>query len=499
MATDPDQLDPALAPPVVRAAPPVMAAAAVVPPAPDWYRRLVRCLLWARTNFGTHMFFWSALGAGLYVLFGVAQIKNVWQQWPPDWEWRLLYGAFLVPLLLVYLGWVFVVVGSPFQLVATPALIPIDANASYQWVRQRPVLRFVAFLFGMALTVAWWLGSLRILLWSPYVAAAALAAWLDRRLRQLAVVCAAGLSLGAALTFLLRGPRPLEIAWCVFGGPASWVAFRVAPAWLPWLAARCAPAPNQAADTLRRGAGLLAVAALVAVLLGANPGGSSLYPLSDAFCRTQGLILLGVGLWLWYCAGTPEPAGTAQPTSGWYTGRLLGWCLFSLLIGEAMWILASWPTLGTYVSYRLYTIWAVVHTLTFLALLGLLLDRLWCLFRTWPVRQLAALGVLGFVWFFTHWESLAPDDVESYLSPEQVNVALKADQEAAGNRKELAKARAGQEADRERARAAEEREKAWFDQLQARIDSIPEHEGPVIVVAASGGGCGERPSTQTSR
>jgi hypothetical protein len=188
-------------------------------------------------------------------------------------------------------------------------------------------------------------------------------------------------------------------------------------------------------------------------------------------CYGLGVGLFGIGVGLLYQGAEPGRAADGTPSGRWYVGRLLGWLLLTTAFGEALWAAAASDWLGRYFSYRLYSIWAVVQALTFLVLLGLLIDRLRELYTSWPIRQIAAAALVIGLWGFTRWETLAPNEAEAQLTHDQLAAARQADEQAAKNPK-----------------AAEERANHWFQQFQARVESIPEGEGPVVLVAASGGG-----------
>jgi hypothetical protein len=183
-------------------------------------------------------------------------------------------------------------------------------------------------------------------------------------------------------------------------------------------------------------------------------------------------ILAGLGLCLLFHTGTPSACEDSSPKGRLYIGRLLGWLLVTAVVGETLWLGAYHGDPWGLFSYRLYTIWAIIQALTFLILLGLLIDRFWHLHRAWPVRQIAAAVVVVSIWGFSRWETLSWQDAERHLSPDQLINARLADVEATADR----------------TRAADRRKKLWFDQFKARLASIPPAEGPVVFVAASGGG-----------
>ena len=214
----------------------------------------------------------------------------------------------------------------------------------------------------------------------------------------------------------------------------------------------------------------LIVAAIVSFAVGAEPGTSRGYPLMGAACQGLGMILAGIGLWFVFrpfftVERVTLEDGSNERSTLWNLGRLLGWLLLTAGLGELLWILASTEGAGYLVSYRLYTIWAVAQALAFIMLMGLLVDRLHRLHRNWPVRPLAVgLMVMSF-WIATRWETLSPNDADQFIRGK------------------------GEAADTARSSIPPDKRAAlWFAQFKNRLDAIPEKDGPVILVAASGGG-----------
>ncbi len=132
----------------------------------------------------------------------------------------------------------------------------------------------------------------------------------------------------------------------------------------------------------------------------------------------------------------------------------LGMLILLNIIGETFWLCANTIV---WFSFRVYALWAIVHILFCILLLARMVDT-WDYYSPAPVRLFSLFVLLG--WLTT----LGPTPVGKPITPEQF---------------------ANQE--QKPALTEEEISKQWFEQLEARIDQIPEEE-PVILVAASGGG-----------
>ncbi len=130
--------------------------------------------------------------------------------------------------------------------------------------------------------------------------------------------------------------------------------------------------------------------------------------------------------------------------------RLVFFSLLLLAIGEFIWWLAG-AELSRFVSYHAYTVWAVYQLLFLLIMLARAIDAL--SMQGWRWIRAAAVVVAGlyaFTWGPTDVGRVQPDtrsasEIESAITTE------------------------------------------WFDALNTKIESIPKN-GPVVFVAASGGG-----------
>ena len=186
--------------------------------------------------------------------------------------------------------------------------------------------------------------------------------------------------------------------------------------------------------------------------LGPDPTNSRWYPISDAFLWQGALFASLIACWL-----VGPVIGTCLARAGivaetvdrqrahWMwgaLGRVLSWLVITYLVGEVIWYLGSGPRpLG--LSYRNYTIWAVAHLFSTAVVLASLVDY-WNRWTSWPIRTLAIVAGVVFVWAQGPQDVPAPD--------------LK----------------------------AAEAPLDWYELLDRRLDAIP--DGPAVLVTASGGG-----------
>jgi hypothetical protein len=484
---------------------------------------------WRRRDvLDAHLFFWSALLLCGYVFLYVPQITNIWYQWPQAnlWYWWLLYGGFLFVLLWVYLSSVWAALRSPLSpWPPSPARPP--APGPFWRVLQAPG----AFAGG-------WLVYL-----TTAPAPAAVGGPRDQVGKRLTAPAFVTALYSAGVLAFSFGSAPDSVhgypligAFChglglILAAIGVWLSFRggkPGPGWLclvglVGLAAAAGPAADFRVTVEVSVGDLIAAASCLLAAVG-------LFLLFPSAQRWQPLLFLGSAALLFFALRALRPSGQAfvgrlallravldrlghlwtvlaccvpaavglalyvlwspgggltrppdwPPRGEWCFGRLLGWLLITAGLGELLWGLAASEGLGVYASYRLYTIWAVIHAMTFLVLLGLLIDRLWALQTGWPVRQVAGLGLLIGVWAFSRAETISPDDAEHCMTHDQLTAYR--DHKAAEAKKPEVEQKAGREKRRK------ERAARWFEQFQARVRSIPEGEGPVVLVAASGGG-----------
>lgn len=155
------------------------------------------------------------------------------------------------------------------------------------------------------------------------------------------------------------------------------------------------------------------------------------------------LWLLLVGLWF-LCL--PGAASAARPhVFRRMTGLVLLWWVIPIFTGQLLWWLAGWANAANPTSYRLYTIWGVLHILGGALMAAALLD---CLNRNsaLPIRLVAAV-VIGILVWLGGPQPVRDGEVTS----------------------------------------AEPKPAEWLDRFAERMDSVAADE-PVILVAASGGG-----------
>jgi hypothetical protein len=242
------------------------------------------------------------------------------------------------------------------------------------------------------------------------------------------------------------------------GPPAAVPSGYLGKLWrlLCWLTDRLAGWPAALTGRLGRGqcrwlgTVLLALAAgnfLTRLWIGPADGGR-LYPLAASTWILFGWLLLFTALWF-----LAEPASGGRGPVGVMVGRALGLIWVTNLIGEATWIAADFvPSL---ISYRVYTIGAVFHVCFLLLVAAGLVD---VAHETWgfPVRQVVTFGLAVFVLF-----CLSPSDVAGPRA--QFREPLEEDCKPKVS------------------------EPDWYDHLLRRIQAT-DPRGPVVFVAASGGG-----------
>lgn len=192
------------------------------------------------------------------------------------------------------------------------------------------------------------------------------------------------------------------------------------------------------------------------------------YLMFGGYLRMIGLWLILVGIWLafgkWFGAtemiqqleigksATDDPVERRRRV--WHAaGRVLSWMAAVSFIGEFLWIGAALEV--PFGSFRLYSIWAAIHVPVVVAVLAALVDF------TQQHTQAHARMIVGVLLIariaFPHY-------IESNIIQDRVQPA-----EIAG----VVKQSIGQDS-------------AWLDSFEQRIDNIT--RGPVVVVAASGGG-----------
>ncbi len=157
-----------------------------------------------------------------------------------------------------------------------------------------------------------------------------------------------------------------------------------------------------------------------------------------------------------------SPAQVPDPLAD-VTTRVLLFLTLMAFVGELLWAAASvrFLHLEYIVSYRVYTIWMTFQLGFGLVALGSWVDLAHRQWRCLPVRALALFGVVGVAW-----------------------LALRTPYPIAPDGQHEGRALLGDDPDR-RLKAHN-----WYRHVLDRLDYIEEHAGagPVVIVAASGGG-----------
>jgi hypothetical protein len=205
-------------------------------------------------------------------------------------------------------------------------------------------------------------------------------------------------------------------------------------------------------NSRRRGPLLVAAAGVVVIVL--TRGFRILdtpYLLADCVLSVSGVALIAFGVWYAFLARLlPEKNAGRQAVE-----RLFAWLFVSFLLGEAVWSMANWSATSAVVSFRLYTIWAVLQAVVLVIVTAALLDTLDRETKPpWRVLGLIGLAVVSLL-----IGAANPEPLPEAAAPGQ---ATRADREE------------------------------WIHHLQRRIAAVPKDKAgkgqPVVIVAASGGG-----------
>jgi hypothetical protein len=211
-----------------------------------------------------------------------------------------------------------------------------------------------------------------------------------------------------------------------------------------------------------------------ALVLGTHGHTGRYYPLAGAFCQNMGLLCLVALVWMAVALSRKGKGEEQVGEVSLYFGRLIAWLISTALAGEIFWVLAYTNWFGNLFSYRLYTIWSVFEILTLLVIGGLLIDRWHLASDNLPVRQLALLGLVVFVWQFWRPVAVTSFDLERHLSPEQAKAW-----------KTLSTSPQGPKPDSCIWQSM--LNDKWLSHLNDRVATVPAGD-PVVLVAASGGG-----------
>jgi hypothetical protein len=189
---------------------------------------------------------------------------------------------------------------------------------------------------------------------------------------------------------------------------------------------------------------------VVVFVFAPNGEDSRLYPQSGCLYLGCGALAFLFSLWLLCVLGKRRWTGNGPGPCLISWGRLTVWLLATAAFGESIWLLAYLPGTGSLVSYRLFTIWAVLALLALVVLVGSLLDT-WQSVTRMPCR-LMGLFLGAFLLF-------------ALRAPAPEPLALKG---------------AGEE-------GVKPDEYQWAKVLLERVRNVPAGE-PAVFVAASGGG-----------
>lgn len=245
---------------------------------------------------------------------------------------------------------------------------------------------------------------------------------------------------------------------------------RTVTGWLPgaslWATSHGGPGKKvpQVRDSIWQFGGILlsGVCGIFMFVEGARAHTSGVYILAGSFCRTAAFSFVAICVWL-IGVSVIQWIWKRSPGSLWLAyGRFLAWFIVSLLLGEALWAESQQQWLGWDISYRLYTLWAVLHIFSLLVIGGALVDRTYSQTRL-PAR---CIVVALAIWIMStqqahlvHDDSLGLMDLTAQQDTPEVTENI-SDEEIIRRK--------------------------WLNAAQRRLASMP--EGPVVIVAASGGG-----------
>ncbi len=203
---------------------------------------------------------------------------------------------------------------------------------------------------------------------------------------------------------------------------------------------------------------------------------SRMYLLAGALCHNIGIWCLMAGCWLLAAAMLigPNPlfinSGRQRDLVLIVLGRLIAWLFVANLIGELLWASASWSqfTETSIFSFRLYTLWALLHILALLTVLAGTADYL-DRKTDFPARILTVVTVFFIAVL-----------VRPVFNSDVQLVAVAAKETSVPD----------PTADTARRRIPAHiaaRSEQWYKTVENRLLSIPEDD-PVLVIAISGGG-----------
>lgn len=236
---------------------------------------------------------------------------------------------------------------------------------------------------------------------------------------------------------------------------------------------------------------LMAVGAAGLLLVPAQWSGTWFF--AGGFVRLASLWGLFVGLWLLtgsilgaeqvaarydHAADEASPQHPSRRTVWQTCGQVLAWFGVTLVGGELLWVTAAVELPGA--SFRLYSVWALLHTAASLPLIAALVDYLERVTR-YPVRLFAASALLAIL-FLARAERI----IDQLPQPRAGMV------EAGPQQTAVIQASVAQTAETQTAVTSAGADTSvplddkWYQAVENRVAAIK--PGPVVLVAASGGG-----------
>lgn len=247
------------------------------------------------------------------------------------------------------------------------------------------------------------------------------------------------------------GPRRLlhPLYWA---DALTWRLAVLASEWLVWVGDRVA-----GRGAVRTTFFALAASAGAAVLVGlvGPPGHSSrVYPLAGVACQNGALMLMCAAIWL---AAYGRWNGLVVRA----VGQLIAWLTAVGIVGDLVWWIGGLDAFGHVdtahiITYRLSTVWSFFTVITAVLLLARLVDLANAQWEI-PIRLAAFLTTCALAAVWTAPSVVSSEDAAlDHVGP--------------------------QNPPRQWA------EGEWFKAFKDRVASIPEGQGPAVIVAASGGG-----------
>jgi hypothetical protein len=219
---------------------------------------------------------------------------------------------------------------------------------------------------------------------------------------------------------------------------------------------------------------LAAIPMVLAIIVGLGPflldRDSWAYRSASPAGWTFAIFLALIAVWWIAASFRPLDKGQRIGFKANMVGRGLFFLLCTNLLGEVVlwWIVSPSP----YSSNRAYTMWAIIHVLFLIIILARVLDtfQIW---SAWPVRGIAFVSIVAFLVF-----------INSPGNRAEVGNSVGAKPSTAGGGHHTAGPIPTDK------NSTKDEESLWLTRLRARIDRLDAKNpaGPVVFVAASGGG-----------